>query len=196
MQKYLLDIETALLTPRTVFRRMREGEGKAFYKLFQTNNPELKDFFSDLLQETNGEDQSEFWVRKKIAEWLINESYYFSIWEKESAKLIGFIALVDVDWALPKARVRFFVDRHFTQQGIMTEVLNKLVVFSFEQLKMQKLSIRAGMEHIAQQRLARKCGFNREGDLRAELKKSSGEIMDVMLFGLSYTSYEKYELGA
>lgn len=188
----LLDIETALLTKRTVFRRVREGEGAAFYELFQENHVRLKDYFWELAAETNSEANCEFWVRKKLAQWLTNDAYFFGIWDKDTAKLIGFISLEDLDWGLPKAEVQFFIGKRYAKKGIMTEVLNKLVEFSFDQLKLQKLALRTAMEYYPPQRLARKCGFNREGDLRAEYRKPSGDMMDVMLFGLSFTTYEKY----
>lgn len=189
---HLLDLETALLTERTVFRRVREGEGAAFYQLFQRNHDRLKDYFWDLSGKVNSEAACELWVRDRLAAWLRHEAYLFGIWDKNTAELIGFISLEQVDWALPRAEIQFFIDRTFAKRGIMTEVLNRLVVFAFEQLRMQKLVIRTAMEYYPPQRLARKCGFNREGDLRAEHRRPSGEIMDVMLFGLSYAGYEKY----
>lgn len=189
---YLLDIETALLTNRTVFRRVREGEGAAFYKLFQADHVRLKDYFWELAAQVNSEAACELWVRRKLAAWLTNDAYFFGIWDKDTAQLIGFISLERVDWTLPRAEVEFFIGKEHAKKGIMTEVLNKLVEFSFDQLKLQKLALRTAMEYYPPQRLARKCGFNREGDLRAEYRKPSGEMMDVMLFGLSFTTYEKY----
>lgn len=189
---HLLHIETALLTERTVFRRCREGEGAAFYQLFQRNHGRLQDYFWELSTRLTSENRCEWWVRDRLAAWLRREAYFFGVWDKETANLIGFIALEQVDWQIPRAEIQFFIDREFEQQGIMTEVLNRLVGFAFEQLKMQKLAIRTAMEYFPPQRLARKCGFNREGDLRAEHRRPSGEMMDVMLFGLSFTTYEKY----
>lgn len=189
---HLLDIETALLTDRTVFRRCREGEGAAFYQLFQRNHVRLKDYFWTLAAKVGSEADCELWVRDRLAAWLRHEAYFFGIWDKDSAELIGFISLENVDWQIPRAEVQFFIDQAFAERGIMTEVLKRLVVFAFEQLRMQKLAIRTSMEYYPPQRLARKCGFNREGDLRAELRRPSGEMMDVMLFGLSYAGYEKY----
>lgn len=192
MQHHLLDLETAILTSRTVFRRFREGEGKNFFKLFQDNHSRISDYFGGLTMTLNSEADAEFWIRKKLANWLLRKEYYFGIWDKRSAELIGFICLVNIEWDLPKGEVQFFIDKDFAKKGIMTEVLKRLTAFAFDQVKMQKLTIKTAMEYYPPQRLARKCGFNREGDLRSELRKPSGEIMDVMLFGLSFTTYEKY----
>ena len=81
MRDYLLHIETAILTPRTVFRRLREGEGAAFYKLFQENHSRLKEYFHDLTDPLQSENASELWVRSRLADWLQNKAYYFGIWD-------------------------------------------------------------------------------------------------------------------
>ena len=152
----------------------------------------MKDYFAEVVAQTNSEKACELWVRYRIADWLTHQGYYFGIWDKSSAQLIGFISIINIDWKLPKGEIQFFIDSKQARKGVMTEVLNELVDFAFQQLKMQKLVIKTGIEYYPPQRLARKCGFNREGDLRSEFKKASGEIMDVMLFGLSFTTYEKY----
>lgn len=45
------------------------------------------------------------------------------------------------------------------------------------------------MDNVASQRLARKCGFRREGDLRSDYRRPSGELADTMLFGLTRPEY-------
>jgi RimJ/RimL family protein N-acetyltransferase len=67
----------------------------------------------------------------------------------------------------------------------MTEVLLQIIRFCFEQLKFEKISIRVESDNYPAQRLVRKCGFQREGDLRAEFRKPSGELIDLMVFGLT-----------
>ena len=133
----------------------------------------MKDYFADIVAQTNSEKDCELWIRYRLADWLTHKAYYFGVWEKASAKLIGFISIINLDWNLPKGEIQFFIDSKHSRKGIMTEVLNELVDFAFEQLKMQKLTIKTGIEYYPPQRLARKCGFNREGDLRSEFKKSS-----------------------
>jgi RimJ/RimL family protein N-acetyltransferase len=74
-------------------------------------------------------------------------------------------------------------------QGLMTEALRVVQPFAFKQLVLEKLLLRTAMENVASQRLARKCGFRREGDLRGDFRKLSGELIDTMLFGLTRSEY-------
>ncbi|MCP3929686.1 MAG: GNAT family N-acetyltransferase [Bacteroidetes bacterium] len=185
----LFDIDTVILTKRTVVRRFREGEGKTFYDLTRGNHLWLEEDFLQLLQNTESQELSEMFIRQTIADWLLQKEYNFGIWEEENAKLIGFVRFFNIHWSVPKGELSYFIDKDFTGKGIMTEVLTYLLQFAFKQLEMEKLYIRTSAENYPSQRLARRCGFRREGDLRSEFKKQSGEIIDVMLYGLTREEY-------
>lgn len=191
MQKYLLNIDTALLTRRTVIRRFREQEGKDLFTLIQENTSHIMDHFPLTLKEIKNPVQAEIYIRKKISDWLLQNEYCFGIWDNDSAKLIGFTRIFNIDWNLPKAEIGFFIDFKHTQRGLMTEAMVKLLSFSFEQLKLEKLFLRTATDNYPTQRLARKCGFRREGDLRTDFKRPSGELVDVMYFGYTRIEYEK-----
>ena len=191
MQARLLDIDTALLSEHCVVRRFREGDGQAFYELLRDNHPRLVDHFPTLLREVNDADKAECYIRRKLAAWLVQEEFCFGLWENESAELIGKLRLFHIDWSLPRAEVSYFIDQHFGGRGLMTEALKRLLQFAFKQLLVEKLLLRTAMDNFTSQRLARKCGFRREGDLRAEFRRGGGELIDVMLFGLTRSEYEK-----
>ena len=72
----------------------------------------------------------------------------------------------------------------------MTESTFAVVQFAFRQLKMEKLYVRTAMDNYSSQRLARKCGFRREGDLRAAYKRPTGVLEDMMLMGLTVEDFE------
>lgn len=191
MQEYLLNIDTALLTRRTVVRRFRENEGDELYRLVQENTSHIMDHFPLTLQEIKGPVEAEMYIRKKLSEWLLQKEYVFGIWDNDTAKLIGFIRIFCIDWHIPKGEIGFFIDHKHTQRGLMTEGMVALLNFVFEQLKFEKLILRTATDNYPTQRLARKVGFRREGDLRADFKRPAGELIDVMYFGLTHFEYEK-----
>jgi RimJ/RimL family protein N-acetyltransferase len=185
-----LNADTALLTNRTVVRRFREQDGDAFHQLVQANHSRLADHFPNLHEAIHSSMQAELYVRKLLAEWLELRGFHFAIWEKEQANIIGFIQLTKINWHVPKGEVRFFIDREYENQGLMTEALQKMVLFAFNQLALEKISARPAMDNYASQRLVRKVGFQREGDLRADHRRPAGDLVDVMLFGLARSTFE------
>jgi RimJ/RimL family protein N-acetyltransferase len=189
MRANLFEIETALLTSRCVLRRFREGEGKPLYELVQNNQDYLNDHFPALVSQTDSAEGAESFVRRRLAAWLLQEDYSFGVWDAKSAQLIGFIRLFDIDWAVPKGELAYFLDRDSTGQGIMTEALGRVVAFCFRQLEMEKLYLHMLTDNYASQRLARKLGFGREGDLRNEFRRTGGTLVDLMRFGLTREEY-------
>ena len=191
MHKHLLDIDTALLTTRTVVRRFREGEGKAFFTLIDGNRTRLMDHLPQLILPVKDVNEGEFFVRQALADWLLQKAYSFGIWEHDSASIIGFIRINNLNWDLAYGEVDFFIDYDFAGKGLMTEVLKTLIVFAFDELKLEKIAIKTEMDNYATQRLARKCGFQREGDLRYGWRTPGGSWTDLMLFGLTRGEFSK-----
>lgn len=191
MQVHLLHIDTAILTKRTVTRRFRENEGNQLSELILNNHQFIADHFPKTVKAITDDTSAEIFLRKKIAAWLYQEEYCFGIWENEKAKLIGFIRIFKIEWDVPKADLGYFIDQNYGGQGIMTEVMQRIIQFAFNQLGIERLRIRTAMDNYASQRLARKCGFRREGDLRGDFKKPNGEIIDVMIFGLLKSDFDR-----
>jgi len=191
MQKHIFNIDTVLLTQRAVVRRFRESDGESLYELFQNNHSRLSDHFQDTLLLVKEKADTEFFVRQKLARWLLQEEYCFGIWENENAQLIGYVSLFNIDWYIPEARLTFFIDKEHSKRGLMTEVLLHITRFAFEQLQLERIYMRTAQDNYPAQRLARKCGYRREGDLRNAYRKQSGELLDLMLIALTRAEYEK-----
>lgn len=190
MRSSLFDIDTALLTNRCVVRRFRENDGKSFHALIEGNRDYLLDHFPILVAEA-GKDPgaAESFLRERIAYWLLQQDFAFGIWSNESTDLIGYIHLFDINWRVPAAEVSFFLDRGHEEQGLMTEVLARAVRFGFRQLELEKIYLKTLADNYGSQRVARKVGFSREGDLRNEFKRPGGMLVDLVRFGLTRETY-------
>lgn len=190
MRHQLFDIDTALITQRCVVRRFREHDGKAFYKLLYDNRDYLLDHFPFLVAEAgNSKKDAEVFVRECIAEWLLQTRYAMGVWHNETTELVGFVQVFNLDWNVPAAELGYFIDRQLIRQGIMTEVLARVIRFAFLQLELEKLIVKTLIDNYASQRLVRRVGFSREGDLRNEYRLPSGMLVDVMRFGLARETY-------
>lgn len=190
MRHQLFDIDTALLTDRCVVRRFREGDGKAMYRLLDNNRDYLIDHFPYLMAEPGqSRRNAEIFVRECIAEWLLQKRYAMGIWHNETTELVGFIQVFNLDWGVPLGELGYFIDKSLVRQGIMTEVLARVVRFSFLQLQLDKLVVKTLVDNYPSQRLARRVGFSREGDLRHEYRMPGGTLVDLMRFGFARETY-------
>ncbi|MCB0632318.1 MAG: GNAT family protein [Saprospiraceae bacterium] len=185
MRKELIDLDTAILTARTVVRRFRENEGVQLYDLFHANRALLIDNFPKTDRAMATREQAEQYIRQTICDWLFHKDFTFGIWDNESARLVGFIRIFNLDWDVPKAEISYFIDKDFGGKGLMTEALTAVLELAFRRMKIAKLYIRTATDNYGSQRVARKLGFRREGDFRGDFRTPSGDLIDTMLFGLT-----------
>lgn len=190
MRQELFNIDTALLTNRCVVRRFRENEGATFQQLIDSNRDLLQDHFPVLVGEVAASNATaEVFVRERIANWLLQNDFAFGIWSNETTEMIGYIHLFDLNWQVPAAELSFFLDREHVKSGIMTEALARVIRFAFRQLDLEKIYIKTLADNYDCQRLVRRVGFSREGDLRNEYRKPGGTLVDLVRFGFSRETY-------
>lgn len=191
MKATLLDLETALITGRTVVRRFREQEGAELYRLYEANAQLLQDTLPGILPILGNTIEAEYFVRKQFAAWLSQEALPFAIWDKESARMVGYAILSPTDSSWRKVQFTGFIDKEKNGTGLMSEALQAILHMAFYKVQIEKVTLLVSVENIAAQRLARKCGLLREGDLREEFQRVSGEPVDGILFSLTRSTYEK-----
>lgn len=189
MRPDLYNIDTAILTTRTLTRRLREGDGADFYSLITENSAYIADHFPILVEAVRSPDDGEAFVRQRLAHWLLQKDYAFGIWRVDEADMIGYVHFRNIDWQTPRAEISYFLHQKHAGNGLMTEVMSRMVQYAFKQLQLNKLVLKTLIDNYPSQRLARKVGFRREGDLRHEYRKDSGVLLDVMLFGLTREEY-------
>ncbi|MFT7120503.1 MAG: ribosomal-protein-serine acetyltransferase [Neolewinella sp.] len=190
MRTALFNVDTALLTNRCVVRRFRENDGAAFHALLERNRDYLQDHFPILVAEAGeSADASEIFIRERIAHWLLQYDFAFGIWLNDTTELIGYVHLFEINWSVPSAEICFFIDKEQEEQGLMTEVLARMVRYGFKQLEMEKIYLKTLADNYSSQRVARKVGFSREGDLRNEFRKPGGMLVDLVRFGFSRETY-------
>ncbi len=190
MRTQLFNVDTALLTNRCVVRRFRENEGAVFNELIYQNRDHLQDHFPQLVGDISATvEDTEIFVRERIAGWLLQNDYAFGIWSNETTKLIGYVHLFEINWEVPSAEISFFIDKDQKKKGLMTEVMARIIRFGFKQLELEKIYLRTLSDNFDCQRLVRRVGFSREGDLRNEFRKPGGALVDLVRFGFSRETY-------
>jgi len=190
MQENLLNISHQLETDRTIIKKYTEGDGLAFFELIQENKDRLLDSFPLTLANTTDEKTTELYIQTKIAEWYEQVSFSFGIWSKNDSKYIGHISIKNIDWVIPKAELAYLITKDFEGKGLMSEVLNVLITFCFNELFMNRLFIRVMTDNNRSIKLAEKFGFNKEGKLRNDHRTYNGELVDLFIYGLTVEDYK------
>jgi len=165
-------------------RLINNKDSKELYQLIQKNLNRLEDTFAGMVSKTNKIDETKEFIEDAIAKIHLKTYFPFVIIDETSQRLIGFIDIKNVDWNIPKAEIGYFVDVHYDGKGIAGNALNIIVNYSFDTLKMNKLFLRTTISNIGSQKVAEKNGFEKEGFIRRDYKTTSGEIVDLIYYGL------------
>ena len=154
-----------------------------FYDLMAENSSLISEYFPVLIHDLSTKEGAEFFVRKTIIQWLLQQSFGFGIWDKEKLNLVGYI---DISRRMPEkiGELRFFIDKNRMGEGLMSDTLQVMIPYFFNQLLLDKITIKGSTENYTLPTLARKFGFLREGELRGEIYKQSGDRGDVWVYGL------------
>lgn len=140
---------------------------------------------------------------QKDADWWMNhckenigrkprENYDFAIELNSEKKVIGGIALNDVEEYQGTAEIGFWLGQNYWRQGIMTEAINAMLDFAFNKLNLRRIDWCAFIDNKASNALAKKMKFRHEGMRKKFYKsKSEGKIHDSNIYGLLKEDWNK-----
>ena len=98
-------------------------------------------------------------------------------------KIIGTSTIFSVDERNRRAEIGYALNREFWGKGYITEALNSLFRFAFEELKLHRIEADVDPRNNASIKILEKFGFQKEGYLR-ERWIVQGEMQDAFFYGL------------
>jgi RimJ/RimL family protein N-acetyltransferase len=99
----------------------------------------------------------------------------------DDTAVLGGASLYDV--ADGRAAVGYWLTPAARGRGIASHAVRLLAGWAFEGLRIARLELTCGPDNVASQRVAERCGFVREGVLRAHLPFKGGR-RDTVVFSL------------
>ena len=151
-------------TERLIIRRFKIEDA---YDVYQCCN----DY--ELVKTTLGipwpytKEMAESWITKVAQREEEGSSYEFAICFKENPnKIIGCIALNDVNPNAKRAEMGYWVNRKYWKQGIATEAAQYMIDFGFNKLCLHSIIARYFDINPASGRVMEKCGMKYVGTIR------------------------------
>ena len=166
-----------------------EADAPRLWKLIRLNQDRLRESFPILLSTVRDEASASEFIRSLANDRAERKRYGFAIRKIADDTIIGHCIIREIDWTVPKGEVGYWVDSASEGNGYMREAMGALLQFAFRELAMRKLFLRTIPENRRSQALAAKCGFTKEGYLRAEFTTGSGVVSDIVYFGITREDY-------
>ena len=97
--------------------------------------------------------------------------------------LSGLIGLKEIDHMNRKAEIGYWLDRNFSGKGIMIRSCQALINHSFNELEMNRLTIRCAMENLRSCNIPKQLGFTFEG-IERDGEILRGRHLDLKVYSL------------
>ena len=113
----------------------------------------------------NPEQEFDF-LRSAEKDWKNNSKAIYGLYLRENGDFIGFCTMFAIDWNNESGEIGYWLNPKYAKQGFMSEAVQAVEQY-FSAMGFKRIVITANIENIASCKTAEKCGFTREGIMRA-----------------------------
>lgn len=181
-----MDFPLPIETPRIILRSPQIGEGKILNEAILESFDKLHTFMHWSKRKPSLEESEEV-VRQAAANWILkkNEEPYLMLFiiEKDTGQLIGASGYHHIDWDVPSVETGYWVRNKFEGYGYITETVNALTRYAFEQMNAKRMTITCDFDNIRSKKIPEKLGYTLESTMKANrLKPITGKISDTLVY--------------
>lgn len=112
----------------------------------------------------------------------------FAMELKESGRMIGTIGFMWVNTDYKSAEVGYSMSRDWWNKGLMTEALEAVLRFGFEEMKLNRIEAQHDTENPASGKVMAHCGMQYEGVMRQRVM-NKGRLRDVAMYALLHQDW-------
>ncbi|MBI5975097.1 GNAT family N-acetyltransferase [Staphylococcus canis] len=159
------------------------------FKAIDQNRDHLKLYLDWVDHMQTIEDEYRF-LKESLIKQAQGELKLYLLYQGE--QLIGTIDLQNINRVDQNASVGYWLVANCTGRGIMTKAVRQLCRIAFQDLKLNKLLLRAEVNNYASQQVALRSGFRQVGILKKEVYRPSLDtFVDIKQYELLKEEFEK-----
>jgi ribosomal-protein-serine acetyltransferase len=151
-----------------------------FFQLMVKNRDYIGEWLSFVYKVNKVEDTIQF-IESTLKKFSQNNGLNTCIWYK--GEIAGTIGLHFIDWNNKKTEIGYWLGKEFSGKGIMTESCRALLHYVFDELKLNRVEIRAIKENTKSRAIPEKLGFKEEGILR-QSAYNHGHPVNSIVYGI------------
>jgi len=171
-----------------ILRPYRRSDASALARL--ANDKDVARFLP-LMPYPYGLDDARQWINFVHRASRRDASYSFAIEHRPSHEIAGGISLKQIDHSDRYTEIGYWLGRKFWGRGLATEAVGLALEFSFEILKLHRVSAMVHEENSGSIRVLEKNGLTREGILR-KAGRIDGRWQDLHTYGILRFEWVKF----
>lgn len=181
MNPILLDFPDHFETERLLIRAPRAGDAPPIHAAIQESLVHLQPWMPWARADETVDDLESF-LRQMAARFLLREDLPLMLWRKSDGIYVGGSGLHRMDWSVPCFEIGYWVRVSLQGQGYITEAVNGITQFAFNELSAERLEIRCDARNTRSASVAQRTGYTLEGTLRHDTRDPLGNLRNTMIF--------------
>ena len=173
MNPILLDIPERIEGDRIYLRTCEPGDGAMVHNALMASKEELKAWMPWAQKDQTVEETEEN-LRRAQAAFILREDIRLYVMRKEDDTFLGSTGLHRINWDTRTFEIGYWLDSRYTKQGYMTEAVEILTAFAFNELLANRVEIHCDSLNVNSKRIPEKLGFTLEGILRHDSYDATG----------------------
>lgn len=184
MPRWILnDFPDGFETERLYIRSPMPGDGAELFAAIRQSRKELKPWMPWVHNHRTPDDSEES-ARRGRVEFLERKDLRMHLFLKGTDTLIGSSGLQRIDWEIPRFEIGYWLRSSFAGRGYMTEAVQGITAFAFDELEANRVEIKCDSTNEKSVRVAERCGFHLEGELRNNEKSPGGGLRNTLVFSM------------
>ncbi|BCM94102.1 putative ribosomal N-acetyltransferase YdaF [Abditibacteriota bacterium] len=173
------DFPLQLVSRRLEYRAPTPGDADFIHPAILASHSHLQPWMR-WAKHTPTLDDTKLYVRRALWEWHDRESLdYRLFWD---GQFVGNCAIHTIQWEVPSAQIGYWLHAEFYGRGFITEAVERLEQFAWEELDLARLEIRCHAGNVASAKVAVRAGFEQEAHMRNSFRDNSGNLSDALIF--------------
>ena len=165
------DTELFLIEPR---------HAKELNALIENNKAHIKKW-SPWLKDDRSIESTHIFIKRNLKNLADGEGFAIGI--RFRGEMAGQIDFSYFDWINLKTEIGYFLGESFQGKGLVTKSCRVLIEYAFDELKLNRVEMRCGVENKKSRKIPEKLGFKEEGIIR-QTAWLHDHFVDYVIYGL------------
>lgn len=137
--------------------------------------------------------QTRDFIYTQMALFVQDENYSFGMFDKKTDTFVGIIELAPKVRKIPSYELGYWLRSDLANRGFMTEAAHAMTDYAFEKLKANRVFLRCEPDNTPCQKVAEKCGYEREAWLKNDaLGVDNVTPVDTLVYGHTPESWATF----
>ncbi len=176
-------------TERLVLRSPRQGDGAEV-------NAAIREMYDDLhlwmpwADHVPTMEETEAHCCQSAKEYERGEDFGIAAYRKSDGAFVLRSGFHPRDWSVPRFEIGYWCRKEYQGEGYVSETVRALTQTGFEIMGAKRLEIHCDARNLASRRVAERCGYRLEAELRNHQLAPDGSLRTTLIFALTPEDYQ------